>query len=90
MLKNCTENGFSFSCFQNIGKSQSSIQCEKSCNAKKLKQFGLDDFYNFAEQLNESNYLMNLDENFANSISEARAFRGSFRKCMSVVVISNN
>ena len=75
MLKNCTENGFSFSCFQNIGKSQSSIQCEKSCNAKKLKQFGLDDFYNFAEQLNESNYLMNVDENFTNSLGEARANR---------------
>ena len=86
MLNNCTENGFSFSCFQKIGKTESSVQCEKSCNAKKLKQFGLDDFYNFAEQLNESNYLMNLDENFTNTMSEARPRQ----TCMLVVVISDN
>ena len=75
MLNNCTENGYSFSCFQNIGKSESSVEFEKSCNAKKLNQFGLHDFYNFAERLNESNYLMNLNENLTNTMSEARASR---------------
>ena len=70
MLKNCTENGYLFSCFQKIGLSESSIQCEKSCKAKKLNQFGLNDFYNFAERLNDSNYLMNITED---SNTEKRA-----------------
>ena len=68
MLKNCTENGYLISCFQKIGILESSTQCEKSCKAKKLNQFGLDDFYNFAERLNDSNYLIMED-----SDSEKRA-----------------
>ena len=72
MLNNCTENGYLFSCFQNIGELQNSAECEKACHAKNLYQFGLNDFYNFFERLNETNYLIYQSEKITDLISEAR------------------
>ena len=58
MLNNCTDNGYLFSCFRNFGSLRNSVECKKKCNANYLTQFGLNDFYNFAERLNESNFLI--------------------------------
>ena len=56
-INNCTENGEIFSCFLRIGEVQSTTDCENSCQAKNLFPFQLDDFYNFADRLNQSNFL---------------------------------
>ena len=56
-INNCTENGEIFSCFLRIGEVESTTDCEKSCQAKNLISFQLDDFYNFADRLNQSNFL---------------------------------
>ena len=56
-INNCTENGEIFSCFLRIGEVQSTTDCESSCQAKNLFSFELDDFYNFADRLNQSNFL---------------------------------
>ena len=56
MLNNCAENGYSFSCFKHFGVLKSSVDCKKECEANHLTQFGINDFYNFAERLNESNF----------------------------------
>ena len=57
-INNCTENGEIFSCFLRIGEVQITTDCENSCQAKNLFSFQLDDFYNFADRLNQSNFLM--------------------------------
>ena len=56
-LKNCTENGEIFSCFLKIGAAENMTDCENRCRSKNLFAFDLDDFYNFADRLNQSNYL---------------------------------
>ena len=58
MIKKCTENGALFSCFQNFGKIDKSTECNEVCNYNDLNQLGLDDFYNFHRQLNQSNFLI--------------------------------
>ena len=69
MLNNCTENGYLFSCFQNFGLLGDSVECKKKCNANYLTEFGLNDFYNFAERLNESNFLIR-HENMTDRIKD--------------------
>ena len=56
-INNCTENGEIFSCFLRIGKVESMTDCENSCRKKNLFPFELDDFYNFAARLNQSDFL---------------------------------
>lgn len=58
-IKNCTENGEIFSCLSNLGEVANMTSCENLCRTKDLKAFELDDFYNFAERLNESNFYRN-------------------------------
>ena len=59
-INNCTENGEIFSCFLRIGEVQSTTDCENRCQEKNLFSFQLDDYYNFADRLNQSNFLMPL------------------------------
>ena len=66
MFQNCTENGYLFSCFQNFGEIKTSTDCEGICNSKHLYQFGLNDFYNFHERLNQSNFLIKAQDNHIN------------------------
>ena len=56
-FQNCTENGEIFSCFLKIGETENMIECEKRCKLKTLYAFQLKDFYNFADRLNQSNFL---------------------------------
>ena len=56
-FQNCTENGEIFSCFFKIGAVENMTDCEDRCRSKNLFAFNLDDFYNFADRLNQSNYL---------------------------------
>ena len=58
MFSNCTENGYLFSCFQNFGRIKNSDHCKKVCNSNNLSQFGLNDFFNFHDRLNQSNFLI--------------------------------
>ena len=60
MLNNCAVNRYSFSCFKHFGVLKSSVECKKECEANHLTQFGINDFYNFAERLNESNFETNI------------------------------
>ena len=54
---NCTENGEILSCFLKIGEIENFTECENRCKSKNLFAFQLDDFYNFADRLNQSNFL---------------------------------
>ena len=57
-FQNCTENGEIFSCFFKIGATQNMTECEDRCRSKNLFAFDLNDFYNFADRLNQSNFLV--------------------------------
>ena len=57
-FQNCTENGEIFSCFFKIGATQNMTECENRCRSKNLFAFDLNDFYNFADRLNQSNFLV--------------------------------
>ena len=84
MFNNCTENGYLFSCFQNFGSLNNSIECKTKCNANYLTQIGLNDFYNFAEQLNESNFLIrheNMTEYDNPPEYDKRICKYPFRNC---------
>ena len=56
-FQSCTENGEIFSCFFKIGATQNMTECENRCRSKNLFAFDLNDFYNFADRLNQSNFL---------------------------------
>ena len=58
MFENCTENGYLFSCFKNFGRIKNSDDCKKVCDLNNLSQFGLNDFFNFHDRLNQSNFLI--------------------------------
>ena len=70
MFNNCTENGYLFSCFQNFESLKNSVECKKKCEANYLTQFGLNDFYHFAERLNESNFLIPPNENITDRVKD--------------------
>ena len=53
MFENCSNNGFLFSCFKNFGR-ENATEYEQVCNRNYLKTFGISDFYNFHEQLNQT------------------------------------
>ena len=53
----CTENGQILSCFSRIGVVESMAECENHCRTKSRFAFELNDFYNFAHRLNQSNFL---------------------------------
>ena len=57
-FQNCTKNGELFSCFFKIGATQNMTVCENRCKSENLFAFDLNDFYNFADQLNQSNFLV--------------------------------
>ena len=57
-FQNCTENGEIFSCFLKIGAAENMTDCKNRCRSKSLFAFDLDDFYNFADRLNQSNWLV--------------------------------
>ena len=56
-FQNCTENGHILSCFSRIGVVESMAECENHCRTKSRFAFELNDFYNFAHRLNQSNFL---------------------------------
>ena len=56
-FQNCTENGKILSCFSRIGAVESMAECENHCRTKSRFAFELNDFYNFADRLNQSNFL---------------------------------
>ena len=47
-----------FSCLSNIGEVEDMASCENRCRSKNLQEFELNDFYNFADRLNQSNFLI--------------------------------
>ena len=57
-LENCTDNGNIFSCLSNIAEVENMASCENRCRSKNLQEFELNDFYNFADRLNQSNFLI--------------------------------
>ena len=68
-MQNCTENGEILSCFLRIGGVESMTDCENRCRMKNRFAFELNDFYNFADRLNQSNFLYtnaSQDEEFSN------------------------
>ena len=81
MFNNCTENGYLFSCFQNFGSLNNSIECKAKCNANYLTQIGLNDFYNFAERLNESNFLIRHENKTEYPMYDKRICKYPFRNC---------
>ena len=66
-FQNCTENGEIFSCFLKIGAAENMTDCENRCRSKNLFAFDLNDFYNFADRLNQSNYLESPSTSLAKS-----------------------
>ena len=58
MFENCTENGYLFSCFENFGLIKNSNQCGSICESKNLNQLGINDFYNFHDRLQQSNFFL--------------------------------
>ena len=58
MFENCTENGQLFSCFENFGLIKNSNQCGSTCESKNLNQLGINDFYNFHDRLQQSNFFL--------------------------------
>ena len=56
-IQNCTENGKILSCFSRIGVVESMTECQNRCRTKSRFAFELNDFYNFAHRLNQSNFL---------------------------------
>ena len=68
LIQNCTENGEILSCFLRIGVQSlwnwstkfvvvSITECENRCRTKGLLASEFNDFYNFAQRLNQSNFL---------------------------------
>ena len=56
-FENCSENGNVLSCFSRIGVVESMTECDNHCRRKSRFAFELNDFYNFAHRLNQSNFL---------------------------------
>ena len=74
MFENCTENGYLFLCFENFGLIKNSNQCGSICESKNLNQLGINDFYNFHDRLQQSNFF--LKERDDNSYVLYRTFQG--------------
>ena len=59
---------------------QSTTDCENSCQAKNLFSFQVDDFYNFADRLNQSNFLSPsmASKNDSSEIQDPKFQKGEF------------
>ena len=90
MFNNCTENGYLFSCFQNFGPLNNSFECKKKCNANYFTQIGLNDFYNFAERLNESNFLIRHGNKTEYPMYDKRICKYPFRNCKILIETARN
>ena len=66
------ENGISITFGSRFGRVESYSECNKICNAKDLKPFKLQDFYNHANSLNQTNFLFYKNGRQANSTVGAR------------------
>ena len=51
------ENGISVTSATRFGRVKSFAECNQTCNANHLYPFHLQDFYNFADSLNQTNFL---------------------------------
>ena len=71
-FQNCTENGEIFSCFLKIGAAENMTDCKNGCRSKNLFAFDLDDFYNFADRLNQSNFLKSTNNNSISASSKSK------------------